>query len=144
MARLVYLEILDFQVEMEFRVMLALLETREVMETQDSLDNLEKEDRRESQEILAQLEIKENRERRVFVGCQGAQERMVGMEIQVPLVLLAPLDLVVLTETEEREELRVPKVLREKLVPRACLETQAATELLEIKGHLAWGGRQDP
>ena len=67
---------------------------------------------------------------RVFVGCLEVQERTVGMVIQAPLVLKAFLGLVVVMETEEQEELRVTKVLQGKLVPRACLGTQAPMGLL--------------
>lgn len=64
------------------------------------------------------------------MGWPEVQERMVGLETQVSLVLQAPLGPVVLMETEEREELQVAKVLQEKLVPRAYPETQAPMELV--------------
>lgn len=66
----------------------------------------------------------------MFVGWLEVQERMVGMATLVPPVLKAPLGLVEVMETEDSGELRVPKVRRGKLVPRAHPATQAPMELL--------------
>ena len=64
------------------------------------------------------------------MGSLEVLERMVEMEIPVPLVPLGPLDLPALREIVERGEILVPRVRLEKLVPRVHPETQAPMGLL--------------
>ena len=67
---------------------------------------------------------------RVSVGFLEVLERMVGTETLVPPVLPVHLEVPVQRDTAETEEMMVPRVLLERLVLKAHLETQAPTGLL--------------